>query len=134
MCPSCPYGGPHRDDFMDFFFIASKVGWFFLTPSNLILLTMAAGVGLMRWKRIRKPAFYAAVGGAIAAAVVVILPVGDVLVATLERRFPAYEPCKSGPPRPLAGIILLGGAISSQDIDGKVVEDLGPATDRIRKA
>ncbi len=28
---------------MDFFFIVSKVGWFLITPSNLILLALLGG-------------------------------------------------------------------------------------------
>jgi uncharacterized SAM-binding protein YcdF (DUF218 family) len=119
---------------MDFFFIASKVGWFFLTPSNLILLAMLIGVGLLYWKRARRFGLRLATGGAIAAVVVVLLPIGDLLIASLERRFPAYAACGETPPRPVAGIILLGGAINSQEIDGKIREDLGSSADRIRKA
>lgn len=119
---------------MDFFFLASKVGWFFLTPSNLILLAMLAGVGLLRWKRTRRLGVRIAAGGAIATVVVVLLPIGDGLIASLERRFPPYAACETQPPKPVAGIILLGGAISSQEIDGQIFEDLGPAADRIRRA
>jgi uncharacterized SAM-binding protein YcdF (DUF218 family) len=128
-----------RTDSMDFFFIASKVGWFLLTPSNLILLALLIGAGLLIWERTRLFGMHLAGGGAIAAVVVVLLPLGDWLILTLERRFPAYVPCetpKDAPDsgRPLAGIILLGGAISSQDIDGEIREDLGGSADRIRKA
>ena len=118
---------------MDFFFIASKVGWFFLTPSNLILLAMLIGVGLLYWKRARRLGWRIATGGAIAAVVVTILPLGDWLIASLERRFPPYAACKTVE-RPVSGIILLGGAISSGEIGGKIFEDLGPGADRIRKA
>jgi uncharacterized SAM-binding protein YcdF (DUF218 family) len=118
---------------MDLFFIASKVGWFFLTPSNLILLAMLAGIGLLYWKRARKFGWRLATGGAVAAVVVTILPLGDWLIASLERRFPPYVACKTVD-KPVAGIILLGGAISSQEVSGKIFEDLGPAVDRIRKA
>lgn len=118
---------------MDLFFIASKVGWFFLTPSNLILLAMLVGIGLLYWKRARKFGWRLATGGAIAAVVVTILPLGDWLIASLERRFPPYVACKTVE-KPIAGIILLGGAISSGEIGGKIFEDLGPGADRIRKA
>lgn len=119
---------------MDFFFIVSKVGWFFLTPSNLLLLSMIGGVALLYWKRTRKWGFRLTAYGAMATLLVVILPVGDWLIGSLERRFPAYSVCTTITPRPIAGIILLGGAISSQEIDGKILEDLGSSADRIRKA
>jgi uncharacterized SAM-binding protein YcdF (DUF218 family) len=115
------------------FFFASKVGWFFLTPSNLILLAMLVGIGLLYWKRARRIGWRIATGGAIAAVVVTILPLGDWLIASLERRFPPYVACKTVE-KPVAGIILLGGAINSMKIGDKVFEDLGPAADRIRKA
>ncbi|HEX5006852.1 MAG TPA: YdcF family protein [Hyphomonadaceae bacterium] len=118
---------------MDLFFIASKVGWFFLTPSNLILLAMLIGVGLLYWKRARRIGWRIATGGAIAAVVVTIVPIGDWLIASLERRFPPYVACKTAP-KPIAGIILLGGAITTQKVGTKFFEDLGPGADRIRKA
>jgi uncharacterized SAM-binding protein YcdF (DUF218 family) len=65
--------------------------------------------------------------------VVTILPLGDWLIASLERRFPPYAACKTVE-RPVSGIILLGGAISSQEVSGRIFEDLGPGADRIRKA
>lgn len=118
---------------MDFFFLASKVGWFFVTPSNLILLAMLTGIGLLYWKRARRFGWRLATVGAIAAVVVTILPLGDWLIASLERRFPPYAACETAP-KPATGIILLGGAISSQEVSGRIFEDLGPAADRIRKA
>jgi uncharacterized SAM-binding protein YcdF (DUF218 family) len=117
---------------MDLFFIASKIGWFLLTPSNLILLAMLGGVGLLYWKRTHKLGLRLAGGGAIAALVIILLPLGDGLIASLERRFPPYAACETQASPPL-GIILLGGAISSQEIDGQIFEDLGPGADRIRK-
>jgi uncharacterized SAM-binding protein YcdF (DUF218 family) len=119
---------------MDVFFVISKVGWFFLTPSNLLLLATIAGVALLYWKRTRTWGFRLAACGAMATLLVVLLPVGDWLIGSLERRFPAFSVCTTIPPRPVAGIILLGGAISSQEIDGKILEDLGSSADRIRKA
>src|ERR1700754_440044 len=100
---------------MDFFFIVSKVGWFLVTPSNLILLALLGGTGLLIWERTRGFGMWLAGGGAIAAVVAILLPLGDWLILTLERRFPAYAACETLPDKPFAGIILLGGAISSQE-------------------
>lgn len=119
---------------MDVFFIVSKVGWFFLTPSNLLLLSMIGGAALLYWKRTRKWGFRLSAYSAMATLLAVLLPLGDWLIGSLERRFPAYTVCTAIQPRPLAGIILLGGAINSQEIDGKILEDLGSSADRIRKA
>jgi len=116
-----------------FFFILSKVGWFLVTPSNLILLALLVGVALLYWKKTRGFGTKLAAGGALAAVLVVLLPLGDWLVLSLERRFPAYQPCAEGTGKPIAGIILLGGAISSQQIGGTIREDVGGAVDRIRK-
>jgi uncharacterized SAM-binding protein YcdF (DUF218 family) len=121
------------EGFMDFFFILSKVGWFFVTPSNLIILALMIGIALLFWKRTAKFGKRLAAGSAIAAVLVVLLPLGDWLVLSLERRFPAYQPCAEGTGKPIAGIILLGGAISSQEIHGTIREDVGGAVDRIRK-
>jgi uncharacterized SAM-binding protein YcdF (DUF218 family) len=118
---------------MDFFFILSKVGWFLVTPSNLILLALLVGIALLFWKRTAKFGKRLAAGGGIAAVVVVLLPLGDWLVLSLERRFPDYAPCAEGTGKPIAGIILLGGAISSQEISQTIREDVGGAVDRIRK-
>jgi uncharacterized SAM-binding protein YcdF (DUF218 family) len=119
---------------MDLFFLASKIGWFLLTPSNLILLALLIGTGLLIWERTRTFGMRLAGGGAIAAVVAILLPLGDWLILTLERRFPAYVACETLPDKPIAGIILLGGAISSQEIDGEIREDLGGSADRIRRA
>lgn len=117
---------------MDFFFILSKVGWFLVTPSNLILLALLIGVVLVFWDRTREWGQKIAAVGAIAGLLVVLLPLGDWLVLSLERRFPPYQPCAEGTGKPIAGIILLGGAISSQEIGGTIREDVGGAVDRIR--
>ncbi len=119
---------------MDLFFIASKIGWFFLTPSNLLILGMVAGIGLLRWERTRRIGIRIAAAAALAATVIVLLPIGDALLRTIERRFPPYVACGADEGPPLAGILLLGGAISSQEIDGRITENLGPSTDRIRLA
>ena len=85
---------------MDLFFLASKIGWFFLTPSNLILLALLVGACLLCWKRTRKFGTRLAWGGAIAAVVAILLPIGDWLILSLERRFPAYAACRSSVPAP----------------------------------
>ena len=88
------------------FFVVSKIFWMFASPINLLLFGALAGVLLCytRHKRFGRALALAAILILAAAA---ILPVGKILIAPLEDRFPS-------PPSDLAepaGIIVLGGAI-----------------------
>ncbi len=90
------------------FFPASKIGWFFVTPSNLILLLMLAGAAMLwtrHWPRGRKLVL-SALGLSIVAG---LLPLGHLLLLPLENRFPQWVPAQQAP----AGIIVLGGAFET---------------------
>jgi hypothetical protein len=88
------------------FFVLSKVIALALYPSNVLIGIGLIGAMLMatRWRRI---------GGRLAAASLVLLaiagfaPLGRILAAPLEDRFPPWA--FSGPAP--AGIVVLGGAI-----------------------
>lgn len=85
------------------FFSASKILWFFLTPSNLILLALLLGA-LLLWTRAwplgRKLILVALIFLILAG----LSPLGNLLLLPLENRFPQWEPSSRSP----AGIIVLG--------------------------
>ena len=116
------------------FFIASKVGWFLLAPSTLLVALVATGYGLSRLKQTATAGRWLGLGAAIALLGVCILPVGDWLTRGLETRFPPLAPCTGAEANPAAGIILLGGGLGSRIVSGHIVEDLNDAADRIRYA
>jgi uncharacterized SAM-binding protein YcdF (DUF218 family) len=89
------------------FFVASKVFWIFASPINLLLGAAALGLLYSRGR-------YKRAGRRVASAAVLILialattPIGLLLMAPLENRFPP-PPADMPPPH---GIIILGGAIN----------------------
>jgi uncharacterized SAM-binding protein YcdF (DUF218 family) len=88
-------------------FILSKLFGFFVSPTNLALVCLMAGLGLaaLRFARLsRLLVVFAAVMLVICAAT----PVPRWVAGVLEERFPL--PARSDP-RPVAGIVVLGGAI-----------------------
>jgi len=88
------------------FFTLSKLLAFATLPSNLVIVAGLIGLALTltRWRR---------VGRALAAAALLLLavlglsPAPGLFAATLEDRFPDWNPSAAPP----AGIIVLGGAI-----------------------
>ena len=107
------------------FFAASKIFWAFLSPVAVLL--MAALIGLC-WSGRR---FARAIGLAaiLILFVAAISPLGRILVAPLEDRFP--QPAADLPPP--HGIIVLGGAV-----DGRISKARGQAsgeeTERVDEA
>jgi uncharacterized SAM-binding protein YcdF (DUF218 family) len=116
---------------MDVFFLLSKVGWLFAAPSNLIVLVFVCGLALWRWKRTARIGRIAVVSAASTLLAVVIFPVGDWMVRGLEQRFPPFTECSANAGQPIAGILLLGGALDSRSVSGRIEEDLGGGADRI---
>jgi uncharacterized SAM-binding protein YcdF (DUF218 family) len=91
------------------FFILSKTVALLLLPSNFLIAFGLAGVLLMatRWRR---AGVCVAVTSIILLAAAGFLPVGTLLLRPLENRFPPWDASRGVP----AGIIILGGAISSK--------------------
>jgi uncharacterized SAM-binding protein YcdF (DUF218 family) len=89
-------------------FIISKLFWIVAEPSNCfaLLVILAAILLLTRWRRwgVRL-----AVVLAVAAAAIMVLPVGAWLEIPIEDRFPPPSPM----PDHVDGIIVLGGAVST---------------------
>ncbi|HSU98570.1 MAG TPA: YdcF family protein [Roseiarcus sp.] len=88
------------------FFFASKIFWMIASPVNLLLFGALIGVLMSygRCVRLGRGLALAAILVLIAAAA---LPLGMLLIAPLENRFPLPPPDMPPP----AGIIVLGGAI-----------------------
>ncbi|QFU16773.1 YdcF family protein [Microvirga thermotolerans] len=93
------------------FYLASKIAWFFATPSNLLASLVLLGIVLGMTKRCRRLGQGIALSGALALLAFGLLPVSSALLKPLEERFPAFR--DDG--RPVDGIILLGGAVEASD-------------------
>ncbi|MFO1149127.1 MAG: YdcF family protein [Alsobacter sp.] len=90
------------------YYALSKLLWFFATPSNVILALAVAGAVMLRGRHAR---WGRRLVGLAAALFVVfgLSPVPNWLLAPLEQRFPAWV--DDG--RPIAAIVVLGGAIET---------------------
>jgi uncharacterized SAM-binding protein YcdF (DUF218 family) len=116
------------------FFLLSKIGWLLITPSTFLTLALAAGFGLMRWKRLAVFGRRLAISAAIVLGIIILLPVGTSLGRLLEQRFPAWSGCTGVDAPAASGIILLGGGLQSVRVNGHVEEMLNDGADRIRYA
>lgn len=120
---------------MDLFFIVSKVAGLLFVPSNLIVILLVAGGVLWRFvPRARTWGQRMMVTGASAFVVLALLPVGDFMLAPMERRFPRIEECTAAQTADIGGIIVLGGGLTPQLVDGHVVDEMNEASDRLRHA
>jgi uncharacterized SAM-binding protein YcdF (DUF218 family) len=104
------------------FFVVSKLYEEFLSPVPLLLFLGLAGAILSRGRAARFGRALA-IFSTLALLVIALTPVGLMLVAPLEDRFP-QPPAGAAPPY---GIIILGGAIKSDESDarGQAVFDEG---------
>jgi uncharacterized SAM-binding protein YcdF (DUF218 family) len=89
------------------FFVVSKIFWMFASPINLLLFTALVGVLLCFGRRARFGRGLALTAILILAAAAT-LPLGVLLIAPIEDRFPLPPPDLPPP----EGIIVLGGAIN----------------------
>lgn len=109
----------------------SKLASLILIPGNLTLLLLLAGAALALFRRTRvwgqRTAFVA--GGILV--VITTLPIGPIMLRVLEQRFPDLDSCPSALDQKLAGIVLLGGGVSPALIDGRIVDGLNDASDRV---
>jgi uncharacterized SAM-binding protein YcdF (DUF218 family) len=109
----------------DVLFIASKLFWAVLRPNTLALLLMVLGTVLL-WRRHRIGRWPLALGLGWYVAVFV-LPVAALVTLPLEERFPR----PALPPGPVAGIIVLGGAVEQDLTAAHGIPALNGAAERM---
>jgi uncharacterized SAM-binding protein YcdF (DUF218 family) len=91
------------------FYFVSKIVWFFLTPSNALVVLALAGLVLARTR-------FARAGARMTGAAVVLLlaagfsPLGHALMLPLEERFPAFVDDGT----PVDGIVVIGGTFDTE--------------------
>src|SRR5690349_20431368 len=90
------------------YYALSKLLWFFATPSNVILALVAIGVALLATRFARLGQRVSALG-AVLFVLFGLSPAPNWLLLPLEQRFPAWR--DDG--RPIAAIVVLGGAVES---------------------
>ncbi|WP_210484305.1 YdcF family protein [Microvirga antarctica] len=93
------------------FYYASKVLWFFATPSNLLVMLILLGVLLASTRRFRRVGIACALVFTLATLALGLLPMSSYLLLPLENRFPAFQ--DDG--RPVDGIVLLGGSVEAME-------------------
>lgn len=90
---------------MDSFFAASKMFWFLVAPSNLLMLLGGLGLLLALVPRGRRWGMRLLAVSIVGWGVLGFSPVSNYLLNPLEERFPIYRGDE-----PITGVILLGGA------------------------
>jgi uncharacterized SAM-binding protein YcdF (DUF218 family) len=90
-------------------YVLSKLAWLLATPSNLLVFLglLGASLSFLRGPRIARFGRRLGLGALLTMTICGFAPVGTWLLYPLEQRFPA----SAEDDRPLAGIIVLGGAI-----------------------
>ena len=118
----------------DAFFALSKGVWLVLAPSNLLALMATLGFVLFmrrQWRTLARRFIY---GSAAGLSLLCVIPFGDLALNVLERRFPPLADCVIDDKLDIAGIIILGGALSSMKRDGRDLSLMHESADRVREA
>jgi uncharacterized SAM-binding protein YcdF (DUF218 family) len=108
------------------FFIVSKIGEFFITPVHVALFLAALGVGLLFTRCKRAGRALAAVGTA-ALLIGSFTPLGALLIAPLENRFPSPPENAPAPD----GVIVLGGSVDEYITRARKQPTLNDAAERL---
>lgn len=112
------------------FYALSKILTFVLQPSSLLWLALVAGLVLReRSQRFRRAGLRLSILALLGLLVGGLSPLSNALVLPLENRFPSLTPASV--PRPVAGIILLGGAQDGWVSVGRRTLALNEAAERI---
>ncbi len=109
-------------------FYISKILWFIVQPSSLILLGVCCGIWMVRWGRIEAGLRWL-VGSMAALAIIGLTAVSDLITYPLEARFSRVD---LGP-APIDGIIVLGGA-EDTSVGVRELMSLNEAGERLTEA
>jgi uncharacterized SAM-binding protein YcdF (DUF218 family) len=91
------------------FYYASKIVWFFLTPSNALVVLALVGLLLLRTRFRRAGVRTIAISAGILL-VAGLSPLGNALILPLEERFPTFVDDGG----PVAGIVVIGGTFDTE--------------------
>lgn len=111
------------------FAVISKIAFFFLRPSNLLLFLLLAGLvlALTRFRRFGRILVAMSAASMLAAG---LGPVGNILFVPLESRFPQVTEFAESP----TGIVVLGGAVDTVVGERHGVVTLAEAGERVTAA
>jgi uncharacterized SAM-binding protein YcdF (DUF218 family) len=112
------------------FFYLSKIVWFFLTPSNLLMMIVAIGLLAAALTRLRRTGLSLAIAGTAGLFVIGFSPLASWLMNPLETRFPIYQ--HDG--QPVHGVIILGGSLIPDTTMQIGQPEINEAGDRILAA
>jgi uncharacterized SAM-binding protein YcdF (DUF218 family) len=93
------------------FYYISKIGWFFATPSNLLLSLILLGLILALLPQLRTFGIGMALAFTLATMALGLLPVANYVLMPLEERFPPFHDDGGA----VDGIILLGGSVEASE-------------------
>ncbi len=108
------------------YFVLSKMLGFFASPSNLLIVLALAGVVLMG-TRFPRCGRRLAVVSVVFLAIAGFSPLGNILMLTLEQRFPPWDATRGAPD----GIVVLGGAIGPDLSEARGEVSLNEAAERV---
>lgn len=107
------------------FFVVAKALWAVFRPETLINLLLIVGVGLLLLRLGRAAAL--CLGPALAAiAAITVLPVGELAIGPLERRFPSAPEL-----RDIDGIVILGGSLQVERSERWGTPALAESSERV---
>ncbi len=109
------------------FFYLSKIAFFFMRPSNFILLVLGAGFFCLLASRLRKTGLFLTGAGVFLYALVGLSPFGNMITIPLEDRFPAPVTL----PDEVSAIIVLGGALDTTIASSRPYPGITMAAERL---
>jgi uncharacterized SAM-binding protein YcdF (DUF218 family) len=119
---------------MDAFFNLSKLVGVIVAPTNLLVIVLVGALVATRFQRFRTLGSRLALIATAVLAALAVFPVGDGMLAVLERRFSPLENCAEADRMAPAGVIVLGGAVGSIRIGDRFEATLGDAAERVTYA